>query len=148
MEAKFSVKKRLSQYVKTNLNLDIDPTSIFDVQVKRIHEYKRQLLNAMQIIAFYNRLKKNPKLDMTPRTFIFGGKAAPGYVMAKLIIKLINSVAESSTTTKTSMAKSKSSFCQTITFVLDKESIQPLMFQSKSQRPVRSFGNGQYEIRP
>jgi len=94
MEAKFSVKKRLSQYVKTNLNLDIDPTSIFDVQVKRIHEYKRQLLNAMQIIAFYNRLKKNPKLDMTPRTFIFGGKAAPGYVMAKLIIKLINSVAE------------------------------------------------------
>ena len=94
MEAKLTVKKRLCQYVKTNLNLDIDPTSIFDVQVKRIHEYKRQLLNAMQIMAFYNRLKKNPNLDMTPRTFIFGGKAAPGYVMAKLIIKLINSVAE------------------------------------------------------
>ena len=67
---------------------------MFDVQVKRIHEYKRQHLNVLHIISLYNRLKRNPDLDITPRTFIFGGKAAPGYFMAKLVIKLINSVAE------------------------------------------------------
>src|SRR5262249_27538092 len=72
----------------------VDPDSLFDVQVKRFHEYKRQHLNVLHIITLYNRLKQNPKLDIAPRTFIFGGKAAPGYFMAKLIIKLINSVAD------------------------------------------------------
>lgn len=72
----------------------VDPRSMFDVQVKRIHEYKRQHLNVLHIITLYNRLKNNPDSDIPPRTFIFGGKAAPGYFMAKLIIKLINSVAE------------------------------------------------------
>ena len=72
----------------------VDPDSLFDIQVKRIHEYKRQHLNVLHVITLYNRLKRDPKRDERPRTIIFGGKAAPGYVMAKLIIKLIHSVAE------------------------------------------------------
>ncbi|MEN2997735.1 MAG: glycogen/starch/alpha-glucan phosphorylase [Brevinematia bacterium] len=87
-------KERLAKYVKEVCDIKIDPLSIFDVQVKRLHEYKRQLLNAMHIIYLYNQLKDNPNLDMYPRTFIFGAKSAPGYYMAKLIIKLINSIAE------------------------------------------------------
>jgi len=71
----------------------VDPASLFDIQVKRIHEYKRQQLNIFHVITLYNRLKKDPRIEMTPRTVIFGGKAAPGYFMAKLIIELINSVA-------------------------------------------------------
>ncbi len=93
-EAKLAAKTKLSEYIKTNFEITINPESIFDIQVKRIHEYKRQLLNALRIIALYNRVKKNPKLEICPRTFIFGGKAAPGYFMAKLIIKLINSVGD------------------------------------------------------
>jgi starch phosphorylase len=72
--------------------ITVDPGSLFDIQVKRFHEYKRQHLNALHIITLYNRIKRNPATDFTPRTFIFGGKAAPGYFMAKLIIKLINSL--------------------------------------------------------
>ena len=71
----------------------LDPESIFDCQVKRIHEYKRQLLNALRIVMIYNRLKENPRMDVPPRTFIFAGKAAPAYHLAKLIIKLINNLA-------------------------------------------------------
>ncbi len=74
--------------------LKVDPASMFDVQVKRIHEYKRQHLNVLHIITLYNRIKESPNIDITPRSFVFGGKAAPGYFMAKLIIKLINSVAD------------------------------------------------------
>ena len=72
----------------------VDPATLFDVQVKRIHEYKRQLLNVLYVISLYNQIKKHPTIDIVPRTLIFGGKAAPGYFMAKLIIKLINSVAD------------------------------------------------------
>jgi starch phosphorylase len=93
-QVKTDVKKDLAQRVKQQQGIILNPESLFDVQVKRIHEYKRQHLNVLHIITLYNRLKKNPKLDIVPRTFIFGGKAAPGYFMAKLIIKLINSVGE------------------------------------------------------
>lgn len=85
-------KKELSSYIAGMNGIDVNCNSLFDIQVKRIHEYKRQLLNVLYIITLYNRLKNNPKLKIQPRTFIFGGKAAPGYHMAKLIIKLINSV--------------------------------------------------------
>jgi glycogen phosphorylase len=82
-----------SEYVYQQTGVSLDPDSLFDIQVKRIHEYKRQHLNVLHIITLYNRIKKNPDDKITPRAFIFGGKAAPGYSMAKLIIKLINSVA-------------------------------------------------------
>jgi starch phosphorylase len=87
-------KADLAGLIKERTGIAVDPDSLFDIQVKRIHEYKRQHLNVLHIVTLYNRLKKNPGADVPPRTFIFGGKAAPGYFMAKLIIKLINSVAE------------------------------------------------------
>ena len=87
-------KERLANYIKSRCGIALDPDTLFDIQVKRIHEYKRQHLNVLHIVSLYHRLKQDPSLDITPRTFIFGGKAAPGYRMAKLIIKLINSVAD------------------------------------------------------
>ncbi|MCS6943015.1 MAG: glycogen/starch/alpha-glucan phosphorylase [Geminocystis sp.] len=93
-EIKYKNKIRLADYIHKKLGVEVDVNSIFDVQVKRIHEYKRQHLMVLHIITLYNRIKRNPGIDIHPRTFIFGGKAAPGYFMAKLIIKLINSVAE------------------------------------------------------
>jgi starch phosphorylase len=87
-------KARLSNLIASKTGIELDPDWMFDVQVKRIHEYKRQHLNALHIITLYNRLKQNPSLDIAPRAFVFGGKAAPGYFIAKLIIKLITSVAE------------------------------------------------------
>src|SRR5262249_23936932 len=80
-------------WLKTACGQAVDPDSIFDCQVKRIHEYKRQLVNALRIVVLYNRLRENPKLEMTPRTFFFAGKAAPAYRLAKLIIQFINSLA-------------------------------------------------------
>ncbi|NJN76770.1 MAG: glycogen/starch/alpha-glucan phosphorylase [Synechococcaceae cyanobacterium RL_1_2] len=93
-EIKHSNKARLAKYIKDHSNIDVDTNSIFDIQVKRIHEYKRQHLAVLGIIAMYNRIKCDPNADFVPRTFIFGGKSAPGYFMAKLIIKLINGVAD------------------------------------------------------
>ncbi|MBI5329195.1 MAG: glycogen/starch/alpha-glucan phosphorylase [Betaproteobacteria bacterium] len=87
-------KGRLSDYIGRTLNIAVDPDSLFDIQAKRIHEYKRQHLNVLHIVALYNRIKHDPSAEITPRTFLFGGKSAPGYYMAKLIIKLINSVGE------------------------------------------------------
>ena len=87
-------KVDLSQEIRNRTGISVDPDSLFDIQVKRFHEYKRQHLNVLHILTLYNRIKQNPNIEITPRTFIFGGKAAPGYFMAKLIIQLINSVAE------------------------------------------------------
>ncbi|MGA7415091.1 MAG: glycogen/starch/alpha-glucan phosphorylase, partial [Bryobacteraceae bacterium] len=93
-ESQKQVKAALTAYIHSVTSIAVDPASLFDVMVKRLHEYKRQHLKVLHIITQYQRLKKNPDLDIVPRTFIFGGKAAPGYFMAKLIIKLINSVGD------------------------------------------------------
>lgn len=93
-EIKQNNKRNLAGYILKNRNIEVDINSIFDVQVKRIHEYKRQHLAILHVITLYNRIKENPHVDIVPRTVIFGGKAAPGYFMAKLIIKLVNAVAE------------------------------------------------------
>jgi starch phosphorylase len=93
-EVKRTRKQELAAWAKKCTGAVIDPATLFDVQVKRIHEYKRQLLNILYVISLYDQIKKNPAIDIVPRTLIFGGKAAPGYFMAKLIIKLINSVAQ------------------------------------------------------
>ncbi len=94
MNIKYQNKVRLAAYIKKHNNIDVDPRSIFDVQVKRLHEYKRQLLNILHVMYLYNELKEHPEMEFYPRTFIFGAKAAAGYVNAKLTIKLINSVAD------------------------------------------------------
>ena len=94
MHIKYQNKVRLAKYIKEHNGVEVDPRSIFDVQVKRLHEYKRQLLNILHIMHLYNQLKKNPSMDFYPRTFIFGAKASAGYRRAKAIIKLINSVAD------------------------------------------------------
>ena len=94
MQIKYQNKVRLAKYIKEHNGIDVDPRSIFDVQVKRLHEYKRQLLNILHIMYLYNKIKENPDMEFTPRTFIFGAKAAAGYKIAKLTIKLINNVAD------------------------------------------------------
>ena len=94
MNIKYQNKVRLAKYIKEHNGIDVDPRSIFDVQVKRMHEYKRQLMNILHVMYLYNQLKDNPNMEIVPRTFIFGGKAAAGYKRAKLTIKLINSVAD------------------------------------------------------
>lgn len=93
LKAKRTAKVRFTDWLKSSHGQTVDPDSIFDCQVKRIHEYKRQLLNALRIVVLYNRLRTNPGLDMQPRTFFFAGKAAPAYHLAKIIIKFINNLA-------------------------------------------------------
>ena len=94
MNIKYQNKVRLAKYIKEHNGIDVDPRSIFDVQVKRLHEYKRQLLNILHVMYLYNEIKDHPERDFYPRTFIFGAKAAAGYDRAKMTIKLINSVAD------------------------------------------------------
>ena len=94
MNIKYQNKLRLAKYIKEHNGIEVDPRSIFDVQVKRLHEYKRQLLNILHVMYLYNELKEHPDMDFYPRTFIFGAKAAAGYKNAKLTIKLINNVAD------------------------------------------------------
>ncbi len=94
MQIKKDNKVKLAKYIKTTMNIDVDPDSIFDIQIKRLHEYKRQLMNILHVLYLYNQIKANPNIKMTPRTFIFGAKSAAGYKRAKLIIKLINDIAK------------------------------------------------------
>ena len=94
MSIKYENKVRLAKYIKEHNGLEVDPRSIFDVQVKRLHEYKRQLLNILHVMYLYNEIKEHPEISFYPRTFIFGAKASAGYIRAKQIIKLINSVAD------------------------------------------------------
>lgn len=94
MQIKYQNKERLAAYIKEHNGVEVDPRSIFDVQVKRLHEYKRQLLNILHVMYLYNQLKEHPEMSFYPRTFIFGAKASAGYIRAKEIIKLINSVAD------------------------------------------------------
>jgi len=94
MNIKYQNKVRLAKYILEHNGVQVDPRSIFDVQVKRLHEYKRQLLNILHVMYLYNELKEHPDMDFYPRTFIFGAKAAAGYRNAKLTIKLINAVAD------------------------------------------------------
>lgn len=94
MDIKYKNKIRLAKYIKEHNGIEVDPGSIFDVQVKRLHEYKRQLLNILHVMYLYNKIKEHPEMSFFPRTFIFGAKASAGYVRAKEIIKLINSVAD------------------------------------------------------
>jgi starch phosphorylase len=92
-KAKREAKQQFANWLKWSSGVEVDPGSIFDCQIKRLHEYKRQLLNALRIVVYYNRLRENPKLEIHPRTFFFGGKAAPAYRLAKVIIKFINNLA-------------------------------------------------------
>jgi starch phosphorylase len=94
LRTKREAKVRFADWLKTSTGQLVDPDTIFDSHLKRIHEYKRQLLNALHIVVLYNRLRDNPSLDFAPRTFLFAGKAAPAYALAKLIIKFINDLAE------------------------------------------------------
>lgn len=94
MQIKYQNKLRLTEYIREHNHIDVDPRSIFDIQVKRLHEYKRQLMNILHVMYLYNQLREHPDMDFYPRTFIFGAKAAAGYRIAKLTIKLINSVAD------------------------------------------------------
>ena len=93
LRAKRQAKVKFADWLKQISGQVVDPDTIFDCQVKRIHEYKRQLLNALRVVVLYNRLRANPKLDLPPRTFLFAGKAAPAYHFAKVIIKFINNLA-------------------------------------------------------
>ena len=94
MTIKFKNKERLAAYIKEHNGVEVDPRSIFDVQVKRLHEYKRQLLNILHVMYLYNQIKEHPEMSFYPKTYIFGAKASAGYIRAKEIIKLINSVAD------------------------------------------------------
>ena len=94
MTIKFKNKERLAAYIKEHNGVEVDPRSIFDVQVKRLHEYKRQLLNILHVMYLYNQIKEHPEMSFYPKTYVFGAKASAGYIRAKEIIKLINSVAD------------------------------------------------------
>jgi starch phosphorylase len=94
IKTKRAAKERFAAWLKASAGLEVDPATIFDSQIKRIHEYKRQLLNALHIVILYNRLRANPELPIPPRTFFFAGKAAPAYHLAKLVIKLINNIGQ------------------------------------------------------
>ncbi len=147
MDIKKQNKESLVRYIKSSMNIDLDPESIFDVQIKRIHEYKRQILFAFYIISQYLRLKNSPKEFIYPRTFMIGGKAAPSYYMAKLTIKFINSIADVINHDKSVNDKIRLIFLENYRVSLA-EKVFPAsdLIRADLHRRDRGFRYGQYEI--
>ncbi len=135
-------------YIQEQLGISIDPDSIFDVLVKRLHEYKRQHLLVLHILTLYKRIQRDPELEMVPRTFIFGGKAAPGYRMAKLIIKLIHSVGEAINSDPLVRGRMKVVFLPDYSVKLGQR-VYPAADLSGADFAggQGSLGNGEYEVR-
>ena len=131
-------KRALAGLIKERTGIVVDPHSLFDIQVKRLHEYKRQHLNVLYLVTLYNRLRRASGAAGTPRTVIFGGKAAPGYRMAKLIIKLINSVADGrQSATRSSRRLSRWCSCPTSTSRTASACIRPPICRNRSPRQAR-----------
>ncbi len=137
MDIKYRNKLRLAEYVKAHNHIDIDPNSIFDVQVKRLHEYKRQLLNILHVMYLYNQLKANPNMDFYPTTFIFGAKAAAGYKRAKETIKLINSVADTINNDPSINSKIKVVFIENYRVSNAEIILRPAMCRNRFPRQVK-----------
>ena len=131
MNIKYQNKVRLARYIMEHNGIEVDPRSIFDVQVKRLHEYKRQLLNILHVMYLYNELKEHPEMDFFPRTFIFGAKAAAGYRNAKLTIKLINSVADVVNNDGSINGKIKVVFIETTMCPMRRLFLQRRMYRSR-----------------
>lgn len=134
--AKHEMKLRLSAYVKDNAGATIDPESTFDCHIKRIHEYKRQLLNVIRIVIVYNGIRTDPGIQIMPRTFLFAGKAAPVYQLAKVIIKFICNLSKPSMPIPRCVAGSRSSFCPTIPCLWRSGSSPQAMCRIRSPPPV------------
>ena len=132
---KLAVKHHLAHYIHRHTGVLVDPASMFDVQVKRIHEYKRQHLNALQVIALYLRIKNGTAEGEAPRTVIFGGKAAPGYYMAKLIIRFLNAIAETVNADPDMQGRLRVIFLPNYNVKLGERCIQPPTFPSRSPPP-------------
>jgi starch phosphorylase len=130
-------KAALAVRIASATGIDVDPDALFDIQVKRIHEYKRRHLNALYIISLHHQLCRNPALDIAPRCFIFGGKAAPGYAMAKLIIRLINGIAEVVNHDPVIDGRLKWSSIRTSTWRTDIGSIPPRTCSNRFRQPAR-----------
>ena len=130
-------KEALARCIRERTGVLVDPRVLFDIQVKRIHEYKRQHLNVLHIVTLYQRLRRNPQLALAPRCFIFGGKAAPGYHMAKLIIRLINGVAEVVNEDRIVDGRLKVVFFPNFNVRTPTRSTRPPTSPSKSRRPAR-----------
>ena len=136
-KAKREAKTRFADWLKSTTGQTVDPDSIFDTQIKRIHEYKRQLLNALHIVVLYNRLRENPELIVPPRTFFFGGKAAPAYHFAKLVIKFINNLAGTIDGDPAVSGRLKVVFVPDYSRLRGASSLfQPAMCRNKSRRRV------------
>ena len=131
-----AAKARFAAWLHSTTGQTVDPDMIFDSQIKRIHEYKRQLLNVLHILVLYNRLRENPGRDVPPRTFLFAGKAAPGYALAKLIIRLINDVAEIVNADPDVHGRLKVPFLPEYNVSLAQRSSRPAMSPSRSPPPA------------